>query len=264
MSRFDITLGLLASLATIAVIAVYGTRESQRMASAEVGWESRSIETGAALFDQYCSLCHGPNASGAMCPPLDESSGLHGGDLGPGVACRLEELGWSKDDAYGYVLSVIQTGRQYSTRPLLYAGNRVTPTPGSVGPGTPTPKASLPLAAMPAWAQQNGGPLRPDQIEDIARYIVNFRSALPEDPRAAKSLACDPARIQPQEPVPASATPTQTMTATAGTPGTPGADTAGVASGTVPTTATQAAAAGGGAAATPTAAAAAPTASPTP
>jgi mono/diheme cytochrome c family protein len=29
--------------------------------------------------------------------------------------------------------------------------------------------------AMPAWGQQSGGPLRPDEIRDITSYIVNFR-----------------------------------------------------------------------------------------
>jgi mono/diheme cytochrome c family protein len=29
--------------------------------------------------------------------------------------------------------------------------------------------------AMPAWGQQSGGPLRPDEIRDITTYIMNFR-----------------------------------------------------------------------------------------
>lgn len=220
MSRFDITIGLLASLGTIAVMAVYGARESARMEASSTGWESRSIETGAALFDLYCSVCHGSNAAGLDCPPLDETSGLHGGDIGPGVACRLEEVGWNSEDPYGYVVSVIQAGRQYSTRPYRYPGpNRLlaTATNLPVGSGTPTPKPALPVQAMPAWSQDFGGPLRPDQISDIARYIVAFRSALPEDKAEAIAFACDE-KIRP-DPLP---TATATSRTTATSPALPG------------------------------------------
>ena len=198
MSRFDITIGLLAAILTIFVLALYGTRESSRMEAAAAGFDNRAIENGAAMFNQYCETCHGFNASGSMCPPLDETSGLHGGDLGAGVACRLEEVGWNKDDPFGYVVSVISSGRSYSTRPDMYPGNRAVPT---VPAGTAT---ALPLQAMPAWSQEFGGPLRPDQVRDIAAFIVAFRESLPDDAEEVKALACDPARIKAATEAPAS------------------------------------------------------------
>jgi len=220
MSRFDITLGLVASLATVALVAVYGLREESRMESTEAGFHARSVETGAELFDQYCSNCHGPNASGSVCPPLDETSGLHGGDLGPGVACRLEEVGWDPADPLGYVVSVIEAGRPYSTRPLRYPGNRISATP--LAPGDPTPEATdAPIAAMPAWSEDYGGPLRGDQIEDLANYIVAFRSAMPEDPAAAKALACGP-HIKAATPAAPTMVPSPTATIEAGAEGSAG------------------------------------------
>lgn len=191
MTRFEITLGLLAIIGTVAVSAIVGLREEDRMLRSERGWQTRSVESGAQMFHQYCANCHGENAVGSICPPLNETSGLHGGDLGVGVAWRLEELGWDSKLPYEYVYSVIASGRTISTRPDRYTGNRVAPpppptwtptppgTPPPVGTRAPTPTPA-PLMAMPAWSQDYGGPLRPDQIRDLANYVVAFRDKLPD------------------------------------------------------------------------------------
>lgn len=173
MTRVDITLGLLAILGAIMIAALVGFGEEERMSKASVGYNKRSVETGAQLFNQYCAACHGPNASGLNCPPLNELSGLHGGDLGPGVAWRLEEQHWDRADAYGYVSAAISAGRMASTRPDRYRGT--------------SPDAMQ----MPAWSQNYGGPLRPDQIKDLANYIVNFREYFPAaDEEDARDKAC--------------------------------------------------------------------------
>ncbi len=168
MTRVEITIGLLSLLGVIAITAAVGLGEGVkegddgRLAKAALGFQKRSVESGAQMFDQYCATCHAFNASGANCPPLDERSGLHGGDLGEGVAWRLEEMHWDRSDVYGYVYSTIAAGRMESSRPDLYQGT--------------DPKAM----AMPAWSQQYGGPLRPDQLKDLTNYVVNFRSYFPE------------------------------------------------------------------------------------
>ena len=173
MTRVDITLGLLAILGAIMIAALVGFGEEERMSKASVGYNKRSVETGAQLFNQYCAACHGPNASGLNCPPLNELSGLHGGDLGPGVAWRLEEQHWDRGDVYGYVSAAISAGRMASTRPDRYRGT--------------SPDAMQ----MPAWSQNYGGPLRPDQIKDLTNYIVNFREYFPAaDEEDAYKKAC--------------------------------------------------------------------------
>ena len=62
-------------------------------------YQVRSAERGGEMYEQYCASCHGFNASGGMCPPLDEYSGLHGGSRGPGIAWRMEELGLDRTAA---------------------------------------------------------------------------------------------------------------------------------------------------------------------
>jgi mono/diheme cytochrome c family protein len=178
MTRVEITVGLLAVVASIFIIALVGLGEPARMPKAETGFQQRRAETGALLFDQYCGNCHGQNAGGGMCPPLNETSGLYGGDIGEGVAWRLEELGWDRNGASEYIVSTIASGRTISTRPGQYPGNRV--------------EGAGPVMAMPAWSQRAGGPLRDDQIADIATYLTNFRKAIPDDPAAALKVVGTP------------------------------------------------------------------------
>lgn len=173
MTRIEITIGLLATMITVAILALYGTVEEERMVTSARSFNVRSVERGAELYATLCIDCHGPNASGNMCPPLDETSGLHGGAAGTGVAWRLEDLGWERTDAYGYIYQTIEAGRAVSTRPWRWVGNRTTDDAGM---------------AMPAWGQKYAGPLRPDQIQDIATYLVNFRTKVPEDLEEAQAF----------------------------------------------------------------------------
>lgn len=180
MSRLDISLGLLAIVATVAVTAIVGFGEQARMDRDAHGWDARKIEVGAELFDEYCAECHGTNAVGGTCPPLDETSGLHGGDVAPGVAWRLEELGWDPASPFEYAYSVVSAGKTMSSRPDRYPGNRLAAETGD--------REALDMA-MPAHGEDYGGPLRPDQLEALAAYIVAFRDAVPDDPDEALALA---------------------------------------------------------------------------
>lgn len=166
MTRIEITIGLLATVMTVLLILVYGANEESRMERRARAYDVRAVERGAEAYEQYCASCHGPNAAGGQCPPLDATSGLQGGDRGPGVAWRLEDLGVDRTGGYAYVYSVIEAGRQVSTRPWQWVGNRV---------------GEEQVMAMPAWGEDHNGPLRPDQIADLAAYIMAFEDEIPED-----------------------------------------------------------------------------------
>lgn len=166
MTRIEITIGLLATVFTVLLILLYGMNEENRMATRSRAYDVRAVERGAEAYHQYCESCHGPNAAGGMCPPLNEQSGLHGGSRGPGVAWRLEDLGVDRNNGYAYVYSVIEAGRNVSTRPWLWAGNRI---------------GDEQIMAMPPWAQSHNGPLRPDQIADLTAFIMAFDDEIPED-----------------------------------------------------------------------------------
>lgn len=250
MSRFHITLGLLGILGIVVVTALVGMGEPARMPVDKRGFEVRKVENGAVLFALYCANCHGPNASGGVCPPLDATSGLTGGDIGPGIAWRLEDLGWDPRQPFEYVYSVIASGRTISTRPDLYPGNRTAGDPNAM--------------AMPAWAQSYGAALRPDQVADLAAYIVNFREAIPDDATP---------RPKPTSPAPGAATvePSVGVTTTTGITVTEGITVTGGSTGPGEPTATTGASTTRGTGArgtvnrgTPTGGAGAPGATPTP
>ncbi len=173
MKEWESAIGLLATVATVVVLALAARGESERLAAEHRAWEARTVETGAWLFEQHCSRCHGRNATGGLGPPLDASSGLHGGELGPHVAWRLEELGWDRHLAYEYLYAATAAGRTVSTRPERYPGNRLPPAPAPTATDRSARGAGLPMA-MPAWAKEFGGPLRPDQIDALARYLAAF------------------------------------------------------------------------------------------
>jgi mono/diheme cytochrome c family protein len=153
MSRtnVEIFLGIIIVLVTGGMLIAYGLNEPNRMAEFDKSQQAQSIEVGAQLFDTNCKGCHGVQGEGipGLCPPLNDKSFFTN---------RPKEVGWSGTQV-DYIISTISGGRLASTRPQLYPGG-----------GSP---------AMPAWSDRFGGPLRDDQIRDIATFIMNWEATAP-------------------------------------------------------------------------------------
>jgi mono/diheme cytochrome c family protein len=172
--NLQIILGALMVLITSTIVLVYGFNEETRMAQAAVSQHGRAIEQGAALFEAQCSRCHGTQGKGipGLCPPLNDRNFFDN---------RLKDVGWS-GTLEDYIVATASSGRLVSTRPQTYPGQ-----------GMP---------AMPAFSQQYGGPLREDQIRQIAAYVMNWSEtatlveapAVPQGPLAGT----DPAKPLPQ------------------------------------------------------------------
>lgn len=145
-TQIEIFLGLLFTFAAAGLILYSGFNEESRMNEWSVQAEARSIEIGADLYQTACSSCHGIQGRGVpgLCPPLNDKHFFTG---------RLQEVGWS-GTMEDYIISTVSAGRLASTRPDQYIGN-----------GRP---------AMPSWAEEYGGPLRPDEIRDLANFIMNW------------------------------------------------------------------------------------------
>lgn len=147
MSLDRILITTVCSAAALLTLLLYilGT-ESNRMAAAAMARHGLEIEQGAALYSTHCRGCHGIRGEG-------------GGQLGPALAdkhfftARLAEVG-RQSTLRDYVVATTAHGRMIATRPF-YAGNGST-------------------AVMPPWDQRYGGPLRQDEIEDLAAYIMNW------------------------------------------------------------------------------------------
>lgn len=155
MSRFnwEIFLGIILVSLTTIVVVVYAFNEEDRMANEAEAQHARAVEVGATVYENNCSGCHGPKGEGilGLCPPLNDANFF---------TSRMEEVGWS-GSLEDYIVSTVASGRATSTRPDEYAGQ-----------GQP---------AMPAWSDQYGGPLRPDQIQNVATFILNWESTALEE-----------------------------------------------------------------------------------
>jgi mono/diheme cytochrome c family protein len=142
----EIFVGTLLVLASAVILIVMALNEQQRLADYEVQQAAARIEFGAGVYETNCTSCHGSMGQGipGLAPSLRSNEFF---------SERLAEVGWdgSLED---YIVSVVTTGRQISTRPSLY-----------VGGGSP---------AMPTWSEKFGGPLRDDQITAVAAYIMNY------------------------------------------------------------------------------------------
>lgn len=169
-AQLEIFFGLILVSIAVAVIIYIGFTEEESMAEQVRSQHAEAIEVGAELFETNCSGCHGLQGEGipGLAPGLNDPQFF---------TTRLEEVGW-EGTLEDYIVSTVSTGRTVSTRPELY-----------VGGGKP---------AMPAWSQRFGGPLRDDQVRNLATFILNWEATalgdveLAELPTPSAEQAADP------------------------------------------------------------------------
>src|SRR5690606_17597818 len=137
-------IGTLAFFGIILVVGWVGINEPQRMDTFTAQYEGRSIERGAVLFIDNCASCHGVDGRGleGVAPALNTPEMFNGE--------RLAEIGWT-GTLYDYIESTISAGR-----PVM-SGDWPQP--------------------MPTWGQEYGGPMRPDQVRDVANYVMKDRKS---------------------------------------------------------------------------------------
>jgi mono/diheme cytochrome c family protein len=147
-TQLEILIALTLVSLAVAVIIYVGFSEENRMAEWAEVQHAEAIEVGAGLFETNCSGCHGIKGGGiaGLAPPLNDRSFF---------TQRVQEVGW-EGTLEDYIVATVATGRPVSTRPDQY-----------VGGGRP---------AMPAWSQQFDGPLRDDQIHDLATFVLNWEA----------------------------------------------------------------------------------------
>jgi mono/diheme cytochrome c family protein len=146
--QLEIALGTILVLGTTIILIIFGFSENRRMTRFEEAQQAHAIEVGADLYEINCSGCHGLKGEGieGLCPPLNDRHFF---------TDRLEEVGWT-GTLEDYIIATVSSGRLTSTRPEHYAGQ-----------GKP---------AMPAWSEDLGGPLRRDQIGNLAAFILNWEA----------------------------------------------------------------------------------------
>jgi mono/diheme cytochrome c family protein len=154
----QLSLILLALLALAALLLALAWREPARMADRAAAIDAAAVENGAHLYRSHCAGCHG--AAGLGIPGL--APALNHPDY---FQRRLAEVG--------------------------YPGDLRAYTEAAIAAGRPVNQGHY-SATMPAWSQAYGGALRPDEIRDLASFILQWEQgtalAAPAQPAASAAV----------------------------------------------------------------------------
>lgn len=147
--QFKILIGILFTVATIVALVIYGLAEEARMTRYQQNFAGRSIQAGAEYFERYCKTCHGDNGEGiaGKGPALNRTDLL---DLKNTPYLKL--ITWNGTTA-DFIRNTIAAGRPQFSK--YYANENY-------------------LQHMPTWSQDYGGPLRPDQIDALTNFVLNW------------------------------------------------------------------------------------------
>jgi mono/diheme cytochrome c family protein len=133
--------GIASVLVAIVAVLAIGIMEESRMEAQTANWDGRSIEKGAEIYANNCYTCHGPDGQGGSGPALNSKHFFEN---------RLAEIGFA-GTIEDYVKLTIAAGR-------------------------PSNAHGQWLVVMPTWSSEFGGPLRPDQVEHVTNYVLNWES----------------------------------------------------------------------------------------
>ncbi len=149
--QVKIVIGTIAFMLTMIIVGFAALQEESRLAEFTTARVGRQIESGAHLYESQCATCHGVNGKAEECydAATGEQIGCQGIPINYGPllcgdrSARMEILNWEGSKA-GLISATIAAGRF----------------------GT----------AMPTWSQEYGGPLRPDQVEDLVQFVLNWET----------------------------------------------------------------------------------------
>src|SRR5574337_943643 len=147
-----VVLGTILVAVTMIITAFVVVNEPVRMTEFESGYKGRSIEAGAALYAASCRGCHGVQGEGieGVAPAMNARELFDGK--------RLKGIGWAGTTA-DYVKATISGGRPRASAAFSNYPQR-----------------------MPTWSQEFGGPLRPDQVQYLTDFVMNWEKTAMEQP----------------------------------------------------------------------------------
>jgi mono/diheme cytochrome c family protein len=148
--QVKVVIGTIAFMLTMIILGFAALREPTRLQEFTDAFEGRAIENGARLFDSNCATCHGVSGAAEECYDAGGNSiGCQGLPLNSAsLLCgdksqRMSALGW-EGSKEAFVEQTVAAGRL-----------------GTV---------------MPTWSASFGGPMREDQVKDVAAYVLNWES----------------------------------------------------------------------------------------
>lgn len=149
--QVKILIGTVAFMLTMVLLGFYSLLEPTRMANFTDARVGRQIEAGAEVFYANCATCHGINGDAREC--YDAATGEpiacaglplnYNGLLCGDTSARMTARGWI-GTKYGFVHDTVASGRQ-----------------GGI---------------MAAWAQEYGGPLQENEVENVTLFVLNWET----------------------------------------------------------------------------------------
>ncbi|MCL4265533.1 MAG: c-type cytochrome [Anaerolineae bacterium] len=151
--QVKVVIGTVAFMLTMVVLGYAALREPTRLEDFAGAAHGRSVEQGAYLYINNCATCHGLDGTA--------TSGLENG-------CR---------DANGDPNCLGLPLNNY----FLLCGNPPRRSIDLGWQGTTENLIKRTVAAgrgaiMPAWSNDFGGPMRPDQVQNVTNYVLNWGS----------------------------------------------------------------------------------------
>jgi plastocyanin/mono/diheme cytochrome c family protein len=144
------TVVIVGLVAVSTVLVLYLADENNRIKAEERSQQDDAIERATANYLSLCLPCHGPAGEGLLTPG-EQGTGRIGLPLGGNTyATKLNQQGIQADGS---------------------------PVPGGVKARATVIASTIHNgrvpAGMPAWGEENGGPLNPSQIEELTTMIQN-------------------------------------------------------------------------------------------
>lgn len=146
--------GMVSVVAFISMCLITGVLDiSGAMAERDHEFTGRNIEAGAKYYYDQCARCHGSKGEGVdgLGPALSYDGFLGKWDPAKktlGQSARLKAIGWTSS-LKGYIEAVTAAGMPIKSSPIWENPH-------------------------PPFALAYGGPMRDDQIKNIATFIVNW------------------------------------------------------------------------------------------
>ncbi|MBK8903331.1 MAG: c-type cytochrome [Anaerolineaceae bacterium] len=146
--QVKVVIGTIAFMLTMIILGYAALREPERLGHFTAAREGRSVETGAKLYFDNCATCHGVEAKAQEC--YDSA--------GNSITCQGLPLN-------NYFLVCGDTpARLEQTR---FEGTKQQFIERTVAAGRSG-------TAMIAWSERYGGPMRDDQVKNVAAFVLNF------------------------------------------------------------------------------------------
>jgi mono/diheme cytochrome c family protein len=148
--QVKVVIGTIAFMLTMIVLGYAALLEPSRLENFTGAAQGRSIEQGAQIYINNCATCHGPEGTAEQC--VDAA-----GDSIPCVGRKLN---------YYFLLCGDRPERLEEARWQGTKAQFIETTVSAGRTGT----------VMPAWLNEFGGPMRPDQVQNVTNFVLNWET----------------------------------------------------------------------------------------